>query len=64
MDLELSTPVAAVVMLVLIAVVAGGTLTSPMSPSTKLMVTPGIVVFGVIAFLVGVLHGQYRGKQA
>lgn len=64
MDFELSTPVAAVAFLVLVAVVAGGTLTSPMSETTKLMVTPGIVVFGVVALLIGVFHGQYRARRA
>lgn len=64
MELKLSTPVAAVALLLLIAVVAGGTLTSPMSSSTKLMVTPGIVVFGVLTFVVGVGYGQHRATES
>jgi len=63
MELKLSTPLAAGALLVLIAVVAGGTLFSPMSPTTKMMVTPGIVVFGVLAFVVGVGYGQYRASE-
>jgi len=63
MELKLSMPVAAGLLLVMTAVVAGGTLTSPMSPTTKTMVTPGIVVFGVLTFVVGVGYGQYRATE-
>jgi len=64
MDLELSTPLAAVALLVLIAIVAGGTFTSGMPTSISMMVVPGLVVFGLLTFAVGVLHGQYRARNA
>ncbi|PSQ16503.1 hypothetical protein BRD00_10960 [Halobacteriales archaeon QS_8_69_26] len=59
-DLEFNLPVTAAGFVVLLAVILGGTWTSPMQTSTKTMVTGGLVVFGVVTLLLGVKHGEYR----
>jgi len=47
--------------LVLIVVVATVALTSVMMPSTVfMMVLPSMIVFSVVAFFLGMKHGQFR----
>jgi hypothetical protein len=50
-----------VVPLVLIVAVASAALTSVMQPSTVfMMVLPSMVVFSVVAFFLGMKHGEFR----
>jgi hypothetical protein len=50
-----------VVPLVLIVAVASVALTSVMQPSTVfMMVLPSMVVFSVVAFFLGMKHGEFR----
>lgn len=58
--MEFDTRVTGVAFLVLLAVLLGGTFSSPMAQSTKLMVAGGQFVFLVLALLLGVKHGQWR----
>lgn len=60
MQFDTRTTVAAFV--VLLAVLVGGTLMSPMQPDTVAMVSGGLVVFGVLTLLLGVKHGEYRAR--
>lgn len=60
---EFTLSTAGGIVLVLLLVVLGGTLTSPMSTSTKAMVGVGLVVFGLVTFYVGIRHGEYRASH-
>lgn len=64
MALEFDTGVTAGGFLLLLVVILGGTWTSPMTDSTKMMVSGGLVVFGLVALLLGVKHGEYRARTA
>lgn len=47
--------------LVLIVAVASVALTAVMQPSTVfMMVLPSMIVFAVVAFLLGMKHGEFR----
>lgn len=59
-DMEFDETVTAVAFVVLFAVLAGGTWTSPMGTDTKGMVLGGLLVFGLLTLFVGVKHGEYR----
>ncbi len=61
--MEFDTTVTTVGFLVLLAVLLGGTFTSPMSQGTKMMVAGGQLVFLALALLLGVKHGQYRASH-
>jgi hypothetical protein len=61
--MEFDTVKTAVAFLVLFGVLAGGTFTSPMATSTVMMVTGGLLVFGVLTLLLGVKHGEYRASR-
>ncbi len=58
--MEFDTTVTAVAFVVIVAVLLGGTLTSPMSSDTKLMVAGGQLVFLALTLVLGVKHGEYR----
>lgn len=60
--MEFDTTTTAIAFVVLLAVLLGGTASSPMSTSTVMMVSVGLVVFGVLTLLLGVKHGEYRAK--
>lgn len=50
-----------VVPLVVIVAVASVALTNVMSPSTVfMMVLPSMIVFSVVAFFLGMKHGEFR----
>ena len=50
--------------LVLIVIIASVVLTSMMTPSTVfMMVLPSMIVFSVIAFFLGMRHGEFRTTQ-
>ena len=60
--MEFTTTVTGVAFVVLFAVLAVGTLMSPMQPSTVGMVLGGLLVFGLLTLFLGVKHGEYRAR--
>ncbi|KTG09839.1 hypothetical protein AUR64_09420 [Haloprofundus marisrubri] len=61
MQFNLTTTVALFV--VLLAVMIGGTVTSPMPTAISAGVSVGIALFGVLALVVGIKHGEYRAVR-
>lgn len=61
--MDFDTTTTAVAFLVLFGVLASGTWQSPMAMSTKTMVLGGLAVFGLVALLLGVKHGEYRATK-
>jgi purine-cytosine permease-like protein len=61
--MELDELKTAVAFLGLFGILAAGTLMSPMSPTTVMMVMGGLLVFGVVTLLIGVKHGEYRASN-
>jgi len=61
--MEFDTKTTVLAFAVLFAVLVGGTAMSPMSTSTVAMVSVGLLVFGVIALLLGVKHGEHRASR-
>ena len=50
--------------LVLIVVIASVALTTVMTPSTVfMMVLPSMIIFSIVAFLLGMKHGEFRTTQ-
>ncbi|QGN07640.1 hypothetical protein Hrd1104_10250 [Halorhabdus sp. CBA1104] len=60
MALEFDGTTTGIAFLVLLAVLIGGTVMSPMQTSTVAMVSGGLAVFGLVTLLLGVKHGEYR----
>jgi uncharacterized membrane protein YdbT with pleckstrin-like domain len=60
---EFDTTKTAVAFVVLLGVLLGGTASSPMSSSTVMMVSVGLVIFGILTLLLGIKHGEYRAKK-
>ena len=60
MDFDL--PVALGVLLAVVGVGVGGLIASPMmtTETILMMVAPSMLVFGLLAFGLGVKHGEYR----
>lgn len=58
-DLQKTVLLFAVPLLVIIA----GTVTSPMPQALSIGVSVGIAVFGVLALVVGIKHGEYRATH-
>jgi len=61
--MEFDTKTTVLAFAVLFAALVGGTVMSPMSTSTVAMVSVGLLVFGVIALLLGVKHGEHRASR-
>ncbi|WP_433628166.1 DUF7333 family protein [Halomicrococcus sp. NG-SE-24] len=61
--MEFDTATTAVGFLVLFGIIAVGTLMSPMTTSTVMMVLGGLAVFGLLTLLLGVKHGEYRAAR-
>ncbi|MGA9403187.1 DUF7333 family protein [Haladaptatus sp.] len=63
--MEFDLPVTAVALLVIVAIATVGLVgMDVMATSTVLMmVAPSMLVFGVIALLLGVKHGEYRATR-
>ena len=50
--------------LVLIVVIASVALTTVMTPLTVfMMVLPSMIIFSIVAFLLGMKHGEFRTTQ-
>lgn len=60
--MDYTLPVSLGALLVIIAVGLGGLIGSGMMPlrTTLMMVAPSMVVFGLVAFALGIKHGEYR----
>lgn len=58
--MEFDSVTTAVAFLVVFGVLAVGTAMSPMSMGTVAMALGGILVFGLVALVLGVKHGEYR----
>ncbi|WP_049982527.1 hypothetical protein [Halorubrum sp. BV1] len=58
-------PRAAALLLLTVAIGAGGLIGAGMMPlqTTLMMVVPSMLVFGAVAFAIGVKHGQFRATQ-
>jgi len=61
--MEFNLPTTVVGFVVLLAIIVGGTATSPMAPGTKLLVSAGLVVFGALTLVLGIKHGEYRAVR-
>ena len=63
MDFDL--PRAAALLLLIVAIGAGGLIGAGMMPlqTTLMMVVPSMLVFGAVAFAIGVKHGQFRATR-
>ena len=62
-DMEFNLPVALGVLLAVVGVGVGGLIASPIPMTTGtilMMVAPSMLVFGLLAFGLGVKHGEYR----
>ncbi|WP_336325296.1 DUF7333 family protein [Halovenus sp. HT40] len=61
--MELNLPVSVGVVLAIIAAGTAGLIFSPIpmtASTTLMMVTPSMLVFAAIVFVIGVKHGEYR----
>jgi len=63
MAVEFDATTTGIAFLVLLAVLVGGTVMSPMTTSTVVMVSVGLAVFGLLTLLIGVKHGEYRAAR-
>jgi hypothetical protein len=61
--MKFNTTTTAIAFVVLLAILLGGTASSPMSTGTVMMVSGGLVVFGVLTLFLGVKHGEYRANS-
>lgn len=61
--MELDQPKAIGSFVVLLAILLGGTFTSPMPTNVSMMVSVGLIVFGVLTFYIGIKHGEFRATQ-
>lgn len=61
--MQFDTRTTAILFLVLLAVLVGGTATSPMRTRTVAMVSVGLAVFGVLSLGIGVKHGEFRARN-
>ena len=64
--MEFDLPRAAALLLLIVAVGAAGLIGSGMMPlqTTLMMVVPSMLLFGGLAFAIGVKHGQFRSTHA
>jgi ABC-type dipeptide/oligopeptide/nickel transport system permease subunit len=63
--MEFKLPIAAGVILAIIAAGTGGLIFSPIpmtAQTTLMMVAPSMLVFAAIVFVIGVKHGEYRAS--
>jgi hypothetical protein len=64
--MEFDLPRAAALLVLIVAVGAAGLIGSGMMPLqiTLMMVVPSMLLFGALAFAIGVKHGQFRSAHA
>ena len=64
--MEFDLPRAAAILVLIVAVGAGGLIGANMMPlqTTLMMVVPSMLVFGALAFALGVKHGEFRSAHA
>jgi hypothetical protein len=64
--MKFDLPRAAAILLLIVAVGAGGLIGANMMPlqTTLMMVVPSMLVFGALAFAIGVKHGEFRSAHA
>ena len=64
--MEFDLPRAAAILVLIVAVGAGGLIGANMMPlqTTLMMVVPSMLVFGALAFAIGVKHGEFRSAHA
>jgi len=63
--MELNLPVSVGVILAIIAAGTAGLIFSPIpmtANTTLIMVTPSMLVFAAVVFVIGVKHGEYRAS--
>ena len=61
MNFDITTT--AITFVILLAVLIGGTVMSPMRTSTVVMVSVALVVFGVLSLFIGIKHGEHRATH-
>jgi hypothetical protein len=64
--MEFDLPRAVALLVLIVAVGAAGLIGGGMMPlrTTLMMVVPSMLVFGGLAFAIGVKHGQFRSTHA
>ena len=62
--MEFDTTKTGIAFVALLAIIIGGTMMSPMSTSTVMMVSVGLIVFGVLTLLLETKHGEYRATRS
>jgi len=64
--MEFDLPRAVAVLVLIVAIGAGGLIGAGMMPlrTTLMMVVPSMLVFGALAFALGVKHGEFRAGHA
>ena len=64
--MKFDLPRAAAILVLIVAVGAGGLIGANMMPlqTTLMMVVPSMLVFGALAFAIGVKHGEFRSAHA
>jgi hypothetical protein len=65
--MEFDLPKTAGLFVLLVAVGIGGLIGSPVPMGTDtilMMVLPSMAIFGLICLVIGVKHGEYRGRGA
>ncbi|SEO39838.1 hypothetical protein SAMN04487948_102234 [Halogranum amylolyticum] len=61
--MEFDLPKTVLLFTVPLLVIIGGTVTSPMPSGISIGVSVGIALFGVLALVVGIKHGEYRAVR-
>lgn len=61
--MKFDTTTTGIAFVLLLVLLIGGTAMSPMSTSTVMMVSVGLVVFGVFTLFLEVKHGEYRANH-
>jgi hypothetical protein len=61
--MEFDLPTTAITFTILLAILIAGTAMSPMTTSTVVMVSVGLILFGLLSLIIGVKHGEHRASQ-
>ena len=60
---EFNETVTGAIFAVLLLVIVGGTITSPMPQTLSIGISAGLLVFGLVTLFIGVKHGEYRATR-